>query len=172
VNKECQEKLRRGGPEEAGALDDGGFVAAEFADKGLVAGFFVVGSPEDHFGEDGREFDAFAGERIGELAAVGGVARGFDDAGLLEFAEAIGEDVGGNFFVGVEELLESVEAADHDVADDEERPAVAKHFDGRVERAVRTARRVGGRPLFGGHEFTIAYFNLHFASWVEKLRLR
>lgn len=118
----------------------------------MVAGLFVGGGPENHFGEDGSEVDAFGSERIGEFAAVGGVARGFDDAGLLEFAKAVGENIGGDFFVGIEELLESVKAADHDVADDEKGPVIAEHFDTSVERAGRTAGSMGGGPLFGGHE--------------------
>lgn len=153
-----------GGPGGASVRDDGGFIAAKLADEGLVAGFFVSGGPENHFGQDGSEVDASAGEGIGQLAAVGGIASGLDDAGLLEFAEAIGEDVGSDFFVGVEELLESVEVANHDVADDQKGPAVAEHFDGSVERAGRAARAFGGDPLFGRHKFTIAHFNLHSAS--------
>jgi len=99
----------------------------------------VGGGPENHFGEDGSEFDTFASEGVGELAAVGGIGSGFDDAVLFEFAEAVGEDVGGDIFAGAGELLESVEAANHNVADNEKGPAVAKHFDRGVERAGRAA---------------------------------
>lgn len=51
--------------------DDLFFAAFQLADERLVAGFFVACSPENHFGEDGREVDSFRGESVNLLAPVG-----------------------------------------------------------------------------------------------------
>jgi len=51
-------------------------------DEGLVARIFVGCSPEDHFGEDRSEIDAFFGEQVDLLAAVRGIVlRGNDAVG-------------------------------------------------------------------------------------------
>jgi len=66
---------------------------------------------------------------------------GGDDPVGDKSLEAIGKDVGGDAFVGGQEFLEGAEAAQHHVAEDQEGPAVAKHFDGGVrghpERRLR-----------------------------------
>lgn len=119
------------------------FVAPHFADQGLIAGFFVAGCPEDHFGENGGKVNAFWRKRVNHFSAVEGISLRADDSILLEAAEAVCQDVGGDFFVGVKEFVKGLVTAEHHVADDEEGPAVAEHFDGGVQRAAGAALGVG-----------------------------
>ncbi len=135
--------------------DDLFFAALELADKGLIAGFFVARGPEDHFGEDGREVDSFCGEKVNLLASIGGIRFRGDDAGSFEAAEAVSENVGGDFFVRAEEFLEGFEAPNHHVAKDEKGPAVAEHFDGSVQ-GTRRAAMDEGLPV--GHARNIKSF--------------
>ena len=64
-----------------------------------------------------------------ETPAVGFVGFGGDDFRGFKRAQAIGEDVGGDAFARFFELLEGAVAADHDVADDEQGPAVAEQVE-------------------------------------------
>ena len=109
-----------------------GFVFLDEADERLIAGVFVSGRPENHFREDGSEVHAFSGEKVVQLAAVGRVWLRGDNAVAFEAAEAVGKDVRGDVLVGRQELLESAITPHHHVADDEQRPAISKHFDGSV----------------------------------------
>jgi len=40
------------------------FVFLDQLDKRLIAGIFVLGGPQDHFGEDGCQIDSFGGKRV------------------------------------------------------------------------------------------------------------
>jgi hypothetical protein len=62
--------------------------------------------------------------------------------------QAVGEDVGGDALRGIEELRVAVLAAD-DVADHEQRPAVAEHVERAGDRAPGAAG--GGGPGAGRH---------------------
>jgi len=125
------------------------FALLHLADQRLIAGFFVLGGPENHFGEDGSEIEAFGGQDVDQLSAVGGIFLGGNDAMGDEPLEAIGEDVGGDAFVGGEEFFEGAETAQHHVAENQEGPAVAEHFDGGVEGASGAAV---GNMVFGRHK--------------------
>lgn len=127
-------------------------LANEFDQSG-VASIFVSRSPKNHFSQNGSEVHAFFGEDVNQFAAVGGVVSDVDDAVAFEFTQAVGKDVGGDFFVGREEFFKGAEAAQHHVANDEKRPAVTQHFDGSVERAPGPAV---GRRLAGWHERIVA----------------
>src|SRR5258707_14966993 len=72
---------------------------------------------------------------------------GGDDAMSGQSLQAVGEDIGGDAFVGREEFLEGTETAQHHVAENQKGPSVAEHFDGGVEGAPGAA---GWRGVFGG----------------------
>jgi hypothetical protein len=148
------------GPFLANGGDQLFFVAPHFVDQRLVAGFFVAGGPEDHFGEDGCEIDSTGCERVNHFSAVRGIRLRGDDSVFFETAKAISQDVGSDFFVGVKKFLEGVIAAEHHVANDKEGPAVAEHFDGGVQRAAGAALWGG---LGFGHTDTVA-FSLAFCK--------
>ena len=99
---------------------DGGdellFTPLHLADQGLIFGFFVLGGPENHFGEDGSEIEALGGQNVDQFSAVGWIFLGSDDAMGDQSLETIGENVGGDTFVGGEEFLEGAETPQHHVA--------------------------------------------------------
>lgn len=147
------------------------FVRAHEADERLIADVFMARRPKDHFGEDGSEIDAFGRERVDALAAVGGILPGREDAEVFEATEAVGENIGGDFFFGLQKFVKAGVTAQHHVAENEQRPAIAEHFDRGVERTAGAPLRSG--PLFR-HSITVAYFYLQGASylWVLGKRMR
>ena len=108
-------------------------VLLHLLDKRLILGFFMPGGPENHFREHGSEIDAFCGERVDQLSPVGGIRLGGDDSIHFQPAQAIGQNVCGDSFVGLQEFLVAPESAQHHVAEDEQRPAIAQHFHGGIE---------------------------------------
>ena len=120
------------------ALADFGYegllIFLHFVDESLVLRALVGSGPEDHFGEDRGEVEALGSKEVEKFAAIGGIGASGDDAVGFEATETVGEDVGGGMLVGVEEFLEGTGAEEHHVADDEQGPAIAEHFDGGVQR--------------------------------------
>ncbi len=96
-----------------------GFVFLDFADERLVFYFFVGGGPENHFGEDRGQVQSFGGEAVDYFAAVGGVRLAGDNCVGFEFGEAVGQDIGGNSFVGIQKLLVAVKSPQHHVANNQ-----------------------------------------------------
>ena len=141
--------------------DEGGLVFLHFVDEGLIFGAFVSAGPENHFGEHGSKVESFGSEEIDELAAVGGIGAGGDDAVTFEATQAVRENVGSGALVGVKKFFESAGAEQHHVANDEERPAIAEHFDGSVKGTPGAAF---GKRLPSGHKGRVAYFHLQYAS--------
>jgi len=142
------------------------FVRAHEADERLIADVFVARRPEDHFGKHGSEVNALRGKRIDALAPIGGIFPRREDAEVFETTETVGENVGGDFFVGLQKLVKAGVTAQHHVAQNEQRPAIAKHFDRGVQRAAGTPLRSG--PLFR-HFATVTYFYLQGASYLGGL---
>jgi hypothetical protein len=141
-------------------------VGAHEADQGLIAGVLMARSPQDHFGQDRSEVNAFGRKRVDALAPIGGIFSGGDEAVVFEAPQTLGENIGGDFFFGLQKFVEASVTAQHHVAQDEQRPAVAEHFDGGVERTARPA--LGSGPLFR-HSITVAYCHLQGASKVGRL---
>jgi hypothetical protein len=131
----------------------------------LIAGFLMRGGPENHLGENRSEINSLSGEPVIYFASVGGIRFGGDDPGGNQLAEAVGEDIGGDALVANHELFVAAKATEHHVADDEQRPAVAQHFDRSVQRATR--------PTLGGcyvsWHFSIIDYYLQFASKIRIL---
>lgn len=97
----------------------------------------MAGGPPREFRQDMNEFRPLAGEVIGVPSPIRVILHGHDDPAALEVGEALGEDAGGDALAGVHELAECVGVAEHDVAHDEERPAVADVVEGDAEWAPR-----------------------------------
>jgi hypothetical protein len=90
--------------------------------------FLVPRAPHQKFKEHGREIDSFLRELVNDLSFVDRIRFRNDDSGFAEFAKAMGQDVAGNAFAGFLKLLERAKAANHQVADNEQSPAVAEYF--------------------------------------------
>src|SRR5216683_5267174 len=107
------------------------------------SGVLVACAPDEQLEEHGSEVDALLGEAVVDSAGVSCLRLGEDDARGFELLQAVGEDVGGYAFACLLELLERAVAADHHVADDEQRPAVSQHFEGDADRAAGSALGIG-----------------------------
>ena len=88
----------------------------------------VTDSPVDHCLDDRSEIFAFGGQLIVDARRVFAVADGFDDARPLEAFQAIGKRVGRNAFLRFDELREAM-LATHQVANHQQRPAVAEYVE-------------------------------------------
>jgi hypothetical protein len=80
--------------------------------------------------------------------------------------QAVGQNVRGDAFFGLQELLVGSESTQQHVADDQQGPTIAQHLD----RGVQWA----GRPPLcndptSRHAFETSAFHLHFTSDMNKL---
>jgi hypothetical protein len=141
-------------------------VFLHLADERPIAGIFVVGGPKDHFSEDGSEIDSFGGKRVNQFSPVRRVACGGDDSMNDQLLQTIGQDVCGDSFVGFQEFLVGAESSQHHVANDQERPVIAKDFHRSVERAFRAP--LGPCSPFR-HIHSLTHFHLHFTSKIGRL---
>ena len=130
-------------------LKNGGAVLFHLIDRrDRCVGFFVARAPDQQLEQDGGESDAFSGKKIMKAAAVIGRGLGLHNAAGFELLQPVSQDVGGDSFAGVLEFTESAAAADHYVADEQQRPPVTQQFQGPADRASRTPLRDG--PLRHG----------------------
>jgi hypothetical protein len=127
----------------------------------LVAGFFVSCRPHHHFRKNRREVDSFCGERINHFSAVGSVPFRGDNSVGFQTAQAVRQNIAGDFFIGLKEFVKAAVAANHHVSQDQERPAISKHLDGSVERAAGTPL---GRRLLFRHRGMVALFTCNMQA--------
>lgn len=135
--KRCRVPL---GPAAAGLAKDGGAILAHLGHQ--LAGrscLLVLRAPEQKFQKNRRELDTFLREPVVDPARVSFFRFGGNDSGCFKFFEPGGKNVGGDAFTGVLELFEGGIAADHEVADDEQRPAVAELFECDADRTAGTS---------------------------------
>jgi hypothetical protein len=88
-------------------------------------------------GHDGDELDRGLGEAVFGASAAASLRPGWQAVGDQP-PEAVGEDVRGDCLFGA--FLQDVEVppvAEHDIAQDQQRPAVADHLHRGVDRATR-----------------------------------
>jgi hypothetical protein len=123
-----------GGPALADFVHELLLVRSHELDKRLILSLFMAGGPENHFRKDGSKIDSLGGKRIDQFSSVGAVLLGGDYAVGLQPAQAVGQYIGGDSFIGTfEEFFVGAEAAEHHVAQDQKRPAVAQHFDRSIQ---------------------------------------
>lgn len=123
-----------GGPALADFVDEFLLVRSHEPDKRLILSLFMAGGPENHFRKDGSKIDSLGGKRIDQFSSVGAVLLGGDYAVGFQPAQAVGQYIGGDSFIGTfEEFFVGAEAAEHHVAQDQKRPAVAQHFDRSIQ---------------------------------------
>jgi hypothetical protein len=151
----------------ADRCEEGWLVFAHFVDEGLIIGALVSRGPQNHFGENWGEVKSFGGEEVDEFAAIGRIGTGSDDAVGFEATKTVGKDISGGALVGVKEFLKRARAAEHHVSDDEQRPAIAEHFDRGVQRTPGAA--FGGRIGFG-HVEKLADFTCNTQVMCGRLR--
>ena len=128
------------------------FIGAHLADERLVASFFVARRPEDHFGKYGSKIDAFGRQCIKHFPAIRRIAMRCEDTAGFQPAQTVRQNVGRDFFVRMKEFVKGLVAAKHHVAQNQQRPAVAQHFNRGVQGATRAA--LWHRFLFS-HNFRV-----------------
>jgi len=89
-------------------------------------GPLMAGRPDDQLDDDGSEVKTFACQVVDELATVRGIRSPEDQPFALEELEAVGEDIGGDRFVGTGKVAEAAIVREQEVADDEQRPPVTE----------------------------------------------
>ena len=88
----------------------------------------MAGSPKQQFQQQGREVNTSFCEAIFYFSPVSLVFVGRQDAREQKLTEPRGQYVAGDAFARGLELLKTPVPTYHHVADDEERPAVAKNI--------------------------------------------
>ena len=122
-------------------------------DHCLVAGVFMARGPQDHFCQHWRQVNPFGRQGVNHFSAIGGISMCLDNSVGFQPAETVGQNICGDFFVGVQKFVKGFISAEHHVSQDQERPPVAQHFHRGVQRASGTA--LGRRFLFL-HELSVA----------------
>lgn len=71
-----------------------------------------------------------------------------DDPVFLEPPQPVRQNIGSDFLLGGEIVLEFVPLLEEQIADDEQRPSVSENLETDIQRAVRASRRrgVSGHP--------------------------
>jgi hypothetical protein len=93
--------------------------------------------PGAHLGQKRHELDRRFGEAVDRLLTVTRVVAPGQEAGLDETLQPVRQDVRGDpLFRAPEHFPEAPTIAEHDVADDDQAPAIAQHFQREVDRAA------------------------------------
>ena len=82
-------------------------------DQGLVAGLFMARRPDRHFRKHGRQVNPFGRKRVNHFSSIGGVSFRLDNSVGLQPAETVGQNIGGDFFVGVQEFVKGLVSTRH-----------------------------------------------------------
>jgi hypothetical protein len=91
-------------------------VSSHLPGERLILRLFVLGGPEDHFGEDGSEIKALGGQNVNQPSAIGEIFFRGDYAMSNQSLQPTGQYIGGDPFVGCEEFFEGAETSQHHVA--------------------------------------------------------
>ena len=78
---------------------------SHLADEGLIAGFFVCGSPQHHFCESRRQVDSFGREVVNQLTSVRRIILGVYNSVGHQLAETIRQNVRRDAFVTLQEFF-------------------------------------------------------------------
>ena len=116
-------------------------VAGHFVNEGAGSPRRLVPrTPYKQLQKHRRQIDAFLCQPIVYPTSVGFLRCSDDNSSRFELAQAVSQYVGGNAFARLLELLEGLEAANHQITNDQKRPAVPQRF-------KRNTDRTAGAPL-------------------------
>ena len=141
------ERLRISFPPPSSHLrEDGQAIPVHLRDEGAGRRCFLVPRPPDEqLQEHWRQVNAFLRQPVVYPPAIPLLDLRSDNPRRLKLAQAIRQDVGGNAFARFLKLLKRPKAANHEVADDQQRPAVPKGLEGYTYWAARAMLGLG-RP--------------------------
>jgi hypothetical protein len=116
-----------------------------FVDSGTRRlGFLMPRGPDQQIQENGGQIDALLGQAVVHFSTIGLLVLGRDDSGGLQFLETVRQNIAGDPFPGFQKLFIRSIAANHQISHDEQRPAIAQHFQRNAYRAPGSSR---GLPL-------------------------
>lgn len=99
-------------------------------------GVLVAGRPQNELDERRREVDALLGEMIMRPPRITRICAFGENAGGFELRETGGEDVRGDTLARSRKFIERTQALEHQVANDEQRPAVTEDLERGADRAA------------------------------------
>src|SRR5580698_7777305 len=96
----------------------------------------ILVPPYNHLHQKRKQSDAFFRKTVNDFLLMAGVIRLDDNPLLHKPLQAVGQNIRGNplYRLG-QELAKMPSVHENDVADDEQTPSIAKHFDGSVDNA-------------------------------------
>lgn len=104
------------------------------ADRHLFGRLRVPQSPGADLGEQGDELDGRLGETVNRFLLVSGVASSREQACAHQTSQPIGQNIGSDAFGGKLQKIAVVAATpEHDVADDDQAPAITEHLHGEID---------------------------------------
>ena len=98
-------------------------------DSGGRSRLFMPRSPNQQLQKHRRQINPFLSEPVVYSASIRFFHLRGNDPGLLEPPQTLRQDVGGDFLAAFPEFLECLASAHHQIADDQQRPAVSQHFE-------------------------------------------
>jgi hypothetical protein len=112
-------------------------------------------SPCSHFQQKRNQRYAFLREAINRFLFMGRVIGPGDDLLLDKPSQPVGQDIRCDAFHRLgQEFAEMPSINENDVADDEQSPLIAEHFDRLVDNAFRPVIRAHAAPNSNGHACT------------------
>lgn len=115
------------------------------------ARILVTRPPHQQFQHYWSEVDSLLGKTIVHAATVGFVGFREDDSSFLKPQETSGQDVSCDSLTRLLELLECAVAANHEIANDQQRPAISEPLERDADRTSGTGLQFrlashGGKP--------------------------
>ena len=104
-------------------------------------------SPNQQLQQHRRQIDSFLRQPVIDPPSVRPFRFSDHNSRFFQFSQAVCQDVAGNSFPGILELLECAESPHHQIPHNEQRPAISKALERQADRAPRTMARF--RPF--GH---------------------
>lgn len=115
-----------------------------FQDYGAgPAGQLMASSPNEQIQKHRGQVDSLLRQPVVCPSSVSFVRLGNDDSRCLKLLQSIAEDIRGDTFARFLKLLEGAEAAHHQIADNQERPAVSEDLKGDTDGAAGTLFGLG-----------------------------
>jgi hypothetical protein len=109
-------------------------------------------SPCSHFQQKRYQGYALLRQAINRFLLMGRVSGPADDPLLDKPSQSVGQDIRCDAFHRLgQEFAEMPSINENDVAEDEQSPLIAKHFDGLVDDALRSVIRAHASPGSNGH---------------------
>src|SRR5436309_2517825 len=88
----------------------------------------MLRTPDEQLQNSGRQIDSLFRQPVMHASAICFLAFGGDDTCRLKLLQPVRQNVGGDSLARILEILKTVEAPHHHVANDQQRPAIAERF--------------------------------------------